>query len=297
MNMLRFIPLSLISVAVLSACSSVPPNNAALDQARSDYNAAQANPAARELAGTELQQAGEALNRANEAWSRGDERGSVDHLAYLTRQRVAITQETASQKYAERVSVEANAARDKIRLQARTYEADSATRSADLARAQADASMRQADASQQMTDAMRAQNLAMAAQISELNAKQTPRGLVITLGDVLFDTDQAQLKSGSLRSMDKLVGFLKQYPQRRALIEGFTDSTGSSAHNMDLSGQRAEAVRSALLDMGVGTERISTHAYGEAYPVAGNDNAAGRQLNRRVEIILSDDKGVIAQRP
>ena len=80
------------------------------------------------------------------------------------------------------------------------------------------------------------------------------------------------------------------------MIEGFTDSTGSDGLNQRLSDRRADSVRTALLGMGMNSERITSRGYGEAYPVAGNDTAAGRQLNRRVELVVSDDDGKIAPR-
>ncbi len=113
---------------------------------------------------------------------------------------------------------------------------------------------------------------------------------------MLFETDRAQLRAGGMRNVEKLVAFLNQYPQRKALVEGFTDSTGSESYNMELSSRRADAVRAALVDMGVVRNRIATQGYGESYPVAGNDSSGGRQLNRRVEIVLSDETGNIVPR-
>src|SRR5450759_2719451 len=133
-------------------------------------------------------------------------------------------------------------------------------------------------------------------QLKELNAKKTERGLVITLGDVLFSTNKAQLKPGGMRNVQKLADFLKQYPQHKVLVEGYTDSTGSNSLNQELSDRRDNAVRTALIDMGISSDRVTTRGYGEAFPVAGNDTAASRQLNRRVEIILSDENGNIAPR-
>jgi outer membrane protein OmpA-like peptidoglycan-associated protein len=89
---------------------------------------------------------------------------------------------------------------------------------------------------------------------------------------------------------------LQQNPQRKVLVEGFADSTGSAAHNQDLSERRANAVRGALQDLGVAAERIAVRGYGETYPVAANDTAQNRQLNRRVEIVLSDDSGKLMPR-
>ena len=97
--------------------------------------------------------------------------------------------------------------------------------------------------------------------------------MVITLGDVLFRTDKAILESGGVHNVQKLADFLNQYPKIRVLIEGHTDSTGSAGHNQPLSEQRANAVRIALSDMGIGNDRISTRGYGEKYPVAGNNTA------------------------
>jgi len=133
--------------------------------------------------------------------------------------------------------------------------------------------------------------------LNELNAKQTERGLVITLGDVLFSTGKSQLKSGGINNVQKLADFLNQNPQRKVLIEGYTDSTGSDSFNQRLSEQRADSVRNALVNnMGVRSDRVSTRGYGEQFPVARNDNSTGRQLNRRVEIILSDMDGNVTSR-
>jgi outer membrane protein OmpA-like peptidoglycan-associated protein len=281
--------LAAAALAVLSACASLPADNARLSEARRDYRAAQDSPQTRELAALELRQASEALAKAEAAWSREDKPGEVDHWAYLATQRAAIAQETAKQKAAELMVGQAEAERDKSRLAARTGEADKAQRNADLA-------MQQAATARQQTQDARAVNAQLAAQLEEMNAQQTERGLVITIGDVLFDTNRAELKPGGMRNVEKLVGFLKQYPQRTAMVEGYTDSVGSDSANQTLSGRRAETVRMALVDQGVGRERIRSQGYGEAYPVASNDSADGRQLNRRVEILLSDEAGAIKAR-
>jgi len=112
---------------------------------------------------------------------------------------------------------------------------------------------------------------------------------VITLADVLFDTDKAEIRAGGMRGVNKLADVLKQYPKHYVLVEGFTDNTGSSSHNQDLSNRRAAAVRTALMETGVSAGRIENRGYGETFPVASNGTAAGRQLNRRVEIIVSEE--------
>lgn len=278
----RIFAMTLIALATLTGCSSQPPRNALLEQARGDYQMAQGNSEVSELASGEMKQANDALNLANEAAARGEKPAEVDHLAYLAKQRIAIAREAGSQKAAERAVNNAEAARDKVRLSARTTEADMAHRSADDARMD--------------TREAQARNLQLENQLKALNAKQTPRGIVITIGDVLFDTNRAELKAGGMRNMEKLVVFLKDNPQRKAVIEGFTDSSGSDSHNQALSERRADSVMNGLISMGIGSERLSARGYGEAYPVAGNDSASGRQMNRRVEIILSDESGNISSR-
>jgi outer membrane protein OmpA-like peptidoglycan-associated protein len=295
------------AIAVLAGCSSLPATNTALEQARSEYAAARSDSRTATLAPSELTQAGDALKSANDAWSREDSRATIDHLAYVARQRVAIAQTTARQKGAEADVAKADSSRDKIRLAARTIEVDVAQRDTQDAlrqsaqsKAQTDAAQQQAATSRQATTDAQARTAQletqMEAQLKTLDAKKTDRGMVMTLGDVLFDTNQAELKAGGLRSVEKLVVFLGEYPQRTALIEGFTDSTGSDGLNQALSGRRADAVRAALVNLGVSPARITTRGYGEAYPVATNDNLAGRQQNRRVEIVLSDDNGRVAPR-
>ena len=289
MNHSRVLCLNLIALAVLAGCSTPPASNASLDRARSQVRTAQDNPQTRALAPDELKRAGDALAKADASFARSDKPAEVDHWAYMATQRAAIAQETARQKSAELTVANADSQRDKLRLAARTSEADMAQRNARNAQQQADLSKQQADDAQ-------ARNAQLQAQMKDMNAKKTERGMVITVGDVFFDTNQSQLKPDGLRNMDKVVGFLKQYPQRKVLIEGYTDSTGSDRLNQQLSVNRADAVRSALVGSGVDSERIRTQGLGEAYPVASNDSAGGRQLNRRVEIVLSDDSGQITPR-
>jgi len=326
----RFLPTALLAMAILAGCASVP-ENSLLNEARNDYSAAQNNPQVINLAPTELKQAGDALAKANNASDKKEDASVVTHLAYLAKQRVAIAQETARQKAAEIAVANAAAERSKIRLESRTVEASKARQSAaaskreaEVSQQEATTSQRQAEAAQQSAAASQRQAEAsqreaatsqqqselsqqqardaemrtsqLETQLKELNAKQTERGLVITLGDVLFDTNKAQLRSGGSRSLQKLADFLKQYPQRKVRVEGYTDSTGSADYNLALSDRRANAVRTSLVDLGINNDRIATHGYGKESPVANNDTATGRQSNRRVEIILSDDSGNFSAR-
>lgn len=277
-----FVPTALAAALILAGCSTLPERNARLEEARSDYNAALSNPAVATYAGGELKQAGDALNKADTAWNKKEDAAKVDQLAYLARQRVAITQEAASLKAAEAATANAGADRSDARLAARTREADTANRNADSQRWRAQNAEARSDQ--------------LETQLKELHAKKTDRGLMVTLGDVLFDTDKAQIKSGGMHNVQKLADVLRQHPDRNVLVEGFTDNTGSDSHNQDLSDRRAQAVRTSLLAMGISDDRVTGRGYGKNFPVAGNITAVGRQLNRRVEVTISNDNEQIAPR-
>jgi outer membrane protein OmpA-like peptidoglycan-associated protein len=310
MKKIQLIAFTLMAAATLAACGGLPKGNAQLDQARTDYRTLQADPRAQTSAGVDVKLASEALSRANAAWNADESVERVNHLAYLTSQRVAIARATMDTKSAEAMVTNAAAERTQVQLGARTQEADAAERRAAAAQqtaqmAQMDAanSQRNAEAARgaaavsdrQTQDAME-RNRALETRLQQLNAKTTPRGLVITLGDVLFEVDRSSLQPEGLRRVDQLAAVLKEFPQRSALVEGFTDSTGSAAHNQTLSGQRADAVRTALVRQGIAMERVSARGYGETSPVGSNATTEGRQLNRRVEIVLSDDNGNISAR-
>lgn len=287
---------SLVAGVLLAACGTTPMSTGLLDQARGDYMTAQGNPAVAAYAPLEFKQASDALERANAAAARNDSINDIDQLAYVARQRIATAQEVARQKAAEAEVANAGRQRDQLRLQQRTEEADQARTQAQAAQSQAQAAQGQAQSAQAQAREAQARTAQLQAQLADLQAKKTERGMVITLGDVLFATDQARLTPEGVRTARKLADVLAGNPARAVLIEGFTDSTGGSAHNLELSQRRAGAVREALLAMGVGADRIATRGYGEAYPVAGNDNAADRRMNRRVEIVLSEDGTPIASR-
>ncbi len=295
MKKILSIPVTVLAIAILSACSTAT-SNPNLTAAHSSYDNARANPKVVELAPLELKEAADSLHKADYALSKGADVVTVNHLSYMAYQQVGIAQETTKRKTAELAVANAAATRDHVQLAARTAEANAANKKvadlqetahsqeAELAAADAYALQDQATINQQ------------AMQLELLNAKQTKRGMVVTLGDVLFGSNQSELKSGGSHNVKKLADFLKENPKRLVMVEGYTDSTGGSAHNQALSERRANAVRSALIDAGINADRINTRGYGAQFPVAGNDTASSRQLNRRVEIIFSDDNGNIAPR-
>ena len=266
----------------LAACTTTPTRNATLEEARSAVAAARGDTAVTRAAGTELRAAEQALDRATALWREGEDAADVDHYAYLARERASLAQDVARLRTADEQTRALAQARERILLQARTREADLAQQRADVAQQRAQSASRAAD------EQARA-NAQLQRELQQLQAKQTSRGMVVTLEDVLFDTGEAELRGGAMRQLDRLAEFLRENPQRNVVVEGFTDSTGEEELNFRLSERRASAVRAALRDRGVAVDRIEVRPYGEAYPIATNDTAAGRQQNRRVEIVISDD--------
>jgi outer membrane protein OmpA-like peptidoglycan-associated protein len=280
--------------ATLAACSSVPERNSALDQARGRYNMAERDPQVITLAPAELKIANESLNLAQQAWTDRRNTATVDHLAYMANQRVVIAQETASSRAAQAITASAATERDRLVLAVRTNEANTAQQQLALSEqsnAQKTAELAQADAAalrdQARADRKDAKLSDLEAQLKDLNAKKTDRGMVVTLGDVLFDSGKAQLLPDGAGNMAKLADVFKRNPTRTASIEGYTDSIGSANANYELSSRRANAVKTALVGLGVPSERLSVRAHGEENPAASNATAAGRQMNRRVEIVFA----------
>ena len=245
----------------------------ALEQARTAYAQAEQTPAVVANAPVALREAHQALQRAEREWADKHDAEEVQHLAALASQRVEMAQATAEKKVAEAQIQQATEERDQILHNARTREAQRSQLEAARATQQAQAATAQVQQLQQ--------------ELASLQAKQTDRGLVLTLGDVLFETGKADLRPGALRNLYPLVTFLQKYPERRVMIEGHTDNVGSDAYNLDLSQRRADAVRDFLLQNGVNPAQLTTRGYGKASPVASNNTAEGRQQNRRVELIIS----------
>jgi len=159
---------------------------------------------------------------------------------------------------------------------------DIQAKEAALAKAQADAKAREAEkAREELAQLMK--------ELSQLQGQLTERGIVLTIGDVLFATGKSDLNTSAQISMDKIAVFLQEKQNRNLLVEGHTDNVGSEAYNQGLSEQRADAVRNALVKRGIAIDRIVTVGYGKRYPVAGNDTVLGRQQNRRVEVIILNE--------
>src|SRR2546421_237764 len=266
-------PLILPIVLALAACATVPPPatelasaRAAIEQAGAAYSAPQSDSAVLRHAAAELDVAARPLSEAERA--RADE---ATHLAYLAEQRARIARELGHARANERTALEA-------RLRQAEEERDRA-----LARA------KEIEQERDLSDRLAAQVRRLQAQVAELQARETERGWILTLGsDLLFDLGQSRLKPGGRRAITNLAKFMSQHAERKIVIEGFTDNSGSPQANQRLSERRAAAVREALVREGIEPGRIEARGLGAAYPVASNDNTGGRQLNRRVEILIGE---------
>jgi len=282
-------PVVLAVAALLAACASNPQTTSLLEQTRVEYRSAQASPDVATYAPQEMKLASDAmLKTENVAAERGG-KNEVDQLAYVARQKIALTQEVTKRRMAEADVANAGKQRTQLMLDQRTNEANAA---------QIRANNANQAALMAQTDAANAQlrNAQLETQLADLAARKTDRGMVITMGDVLFATDQSRLTVSGIATAQKLATLLQNNPQRNVLVEGFADSTGTAEHNQALSERRAGAVQAALQQMGIASDRVAMRGYGESFPVVANDTALNRQLNRRVEIVLSDDNGRIMAR-
>jgi outer membrane protein OmpA-like peptidoglycan-associated protein len=248
----------------LVACAPTPVVPEGAIQARADLTRLQSDAKLAPLAPEALTDAEAAVQLAEQLDAAPE---LAAHRVYIAQRKVEVAKAVAEARYAERERTALAAELDRARLEAREREVDSARMDADAARTQ---------------------TAALQAEIDAMNARSTDRGLVLTLGDVLFETAKADLKAGSVADLDQLATFLSKYPDRSVVIEGHTDSVGGEDYNLGLSQRRAESVRSYLMRHGVDPSRVTTQGMGESAPVASNESAGGRQQNRRVEIIVSN---------
>jgi outer membrane protein OmpA-like peptidoglycan-associated protein len=259
---------------LVTACASTPRQSDQLDEARTQVQALAQEPLAQQAAADDLRSAQSRLQEAETALQQGKPMPIVDHSAYLAERHAEAGEARVRAATAQQELTRAQDQRNQILLASREHEAAAKAQEAQQTKEQL------AQTQQQLAD---------------LKAKQTQRGPVVTLSDVLFDTGAATLKPGADLSLDRLASYLKAHPQTKVLIEGHTDSRGSDEYNDALSERRADAVAKALTTRGVSPDALDTAGRGKAYPVASNDTPAGRQQNRRVEIIFSDASGHFAQ--
>jgi outer membrane protein OmpA-like peptidoglycan-associated protein len=301
----------LLLVAAGCASEQKRAAQAQVERARTAYQRAQTDPTVQTYAPLRLIDAERAL-RAAEGTTDVDDRL---HLGYIAEKKAEIATVTGAtgktdqgmQQLGKEVSdtllqkrdrelkaLRAGTQRsdpdaDQARRAAETRTREAEARDAEAKAREAEQARRQAAATEQARAAEQAKTAALANELANLKAQQTGRGLVLTVGDVLFATGKAEVSSGGQRSIDKLADFLKAYPRRNVLIEGHTDNTGDQDFNIKLSQQRADTVRDRLVEKGVAAQRIRTKGYGAKFPVVDNDTTGGRQQNRRVEVVILEE--------
>jgi OmpA-OmpF porin, OOP family len=264
--MKRYSPILMSSLAaLLSACASAPDSIPELDAARVVVAQVEASPRAG-VAAANISEARKAVDRAEELSRKNGKVEDIRFQADIATRHAQIANEKILTAQANDDVAKGTAERQQVLLEARAREADVARQ--------------------------RAQSLEQ--ELQGLRTSRTERGLVLTLGDVLFDTGKATLKPGAFATLDRVAAALNDSPARKVAIEGHTDSTGAEQMNQALSEQRALAVQSALMQRGVSGTQIVAVGKGEAMPVASNDDPSGRQQNRRVELILSEDAPRVA---
>jgi outer membrane protein OmpA-like peptidoglycan-associated protein len=276
----KYLTMTALALA-LGACATAPQPTAALETARGLVSAAEADPTVAQYDPLDLQAARQDLAAAEAAATHHDE-VQTDQMAYMAAQTARLAQARAAAKADDARIAQGTAERNRIQAQARAGEANAALQQRNEALEQRNEATVQASQLQ--------------AEIEQLKAKQTDRGLVLTLGDVLFDTGKTSLNPGAALKLDRLAAFLNEHPDRRVQIEGFTDSVGGDDYNQQLSQNRAQAVKGALVARGIDPSRITTEGYGKAFPVASNGDSGGRQLNRRVEVVIGNGNTPIAPR-
>ena len=240
------------TVTLVAACAGR--SGESLEEARRAVDAARSDQDVLAHAPEQLQESEQALDRSDSAFRSGADQDQIDHLAYVAEQRAAVAEAVADERVALAEIEEFGGERDALVLDARDR-----------------------------------QIRVLETELAELQAQRTERGLVVTLSDdILFDVDQAELKPGGQQQLARVADFLRNHPDRGVVVEGHTDSTASDTYNLALSQRRANAVEDFLITQGVEPTRISARGYGEQLPVATNDTAAGRQQNRRVELVVLD---------
>lgn len=308
---------TLLTGLLLSACASAPQAPTELIEARSTLRSAELDAGVLTHAPLELQKATASLNRANALQDQGKSLAEISSAAYIASQQAKTAMAIAKAKGNDLAIASAEVDRERTRADVLASKAQRAQADSQTAQAQSSLARQQtADAEQRaraaQAQAATAQGLAAAAQASAtgaqqqaellkqqlaaLQATQTERGMLVTLGDVLFEFNRAEVKPGAQQSLLKLADFLQQNPTRQILIEGHTDSIGSAASNNLLSRRRADAVDAALVGMGLAARRATAVGYGEDYPIADNATDTNRALNRRVEVYIAENDQPVKQR-
>jgi len=235
-----------------------------------------------------------------------EQRQQAEQQRQLAEQQRLLADQRAEQEKAAADAARAAAEQDRLDAERQRAEADRVRAEGERARLDADAARAAAEAQAQQARTLAEQSEREKAQLREqlrvqlntiLETRETARGLVVNVSDVLFDFDSANLKPGAREKIARVAGILRSHPDLKIQVEGHTDSVGSDAYNLRLSERRAESVRTGMVQDGVNRDVVGTAGFGESKPVATNGTAVGRQQNRRVEIVVSGESiGTTAQR-
>lgn len=275
-----------------------------MDRAKKAYAEAKANPNVEAYAPMELQEAGKAVQAAENAKKTED----ILQLGYLAERKTQVAVTIADGKVAERDIDKLNVEKAQMNARKQTLEAERAKRETERAMGEAERARmaaaadveraaiakRQADAEAAKAAKAKAESDKLMKELASLKAQQTERGIVLTIGDVLFATGKADLSASAKKSVGTLAEFLQENPNRNVLIEGHTDSVGADDYNLALSQRRADSVKDDLLENAIYAGRITAVGYGKKFPVASNDTKAGKAQNRRVDVVILNE-GVKAE--
>lgn len=252
---------------LLSACAMQQDSESeTLNQARQAVSEAEDNAAVSRHAPVALREAQENLRQAEQSARQGEDAKATEHYAYLALKQAQIAQAQGRRGVLVQSTQNTEQQRAKIQLEARERALEQARRETEQTQ-------------QALEEAQR--------KLADLQPQQTERGIVLTLGEVLFAFDSADLQAGDQRSLDRLAQYLQAHPDHRILIEGHTDSVGDDGYNQRLSERRAESVYRALVQRGVDPERLRAAGLGESFPIADNSTPSGRSENRRVEVVVA----------
>jgi outer membrane protein OmpA-like peptidoglycan-associated protein len=255
-----------------------------LANAKEAYAYAEANPDVKMNAQLPLMEARVAV----EAASKAKEFDEMDHLAYQAEKKTQIAVATAEERMSE--NAKRSIGMETARLMAQGQEREQTARKEAM---DSDTSARESSAEalsqKQEAEETRAENDRLQQEIIDMKGKISERGIVLTMGDVLFAPGSAGLSSKAGNEISKLAVFLKKYPNRNVLIEGYTDNTGTDEMKRDLSLKRADAVSNQLVAQKISRDRITIRGLGEESPVADNDTEMGRMQNRRVNIVILNE--------
>lgn len=279
--MKKRIPMPIVLVAVIMIATGCA-NYDLVENAKESYDQVKDDPNITAQAPNAIQEAEKQFRIIDNLKKNGAGRQLINHHAYIAQQKVAIARETATLNKRQDELAELEKQHQVMLAEVQQAEERVARQRVEKARLEAEEARRKSEM--------------LANRLNELEAEKTERGMVINLQKVLFDFGKATIKPGAEVHLDKLSQFLLEYPERKVLIEGFTDNVGPESVNQQLSEARAEAVKQVMVAKGVAPDRIMTRGYGEAFAIADNSTQAGRQQNRRVEVVISDGNGTISAR-